>query len=67
MVSEALRNVSNVQPLDIRIVGNVEQAPYKVRGFPAEIWIDGFLGNLFTAGDRDSVMNVSRSPDPSTA
>lgn len=59
-VSEALRNVSNVQPQDTRIIGNVEQVPIKIRGFGAEKWTDGYPGNLFGAGDRDGLVNVER-------
>jgi len=59
-VSEALRNVSNVQPLDTLVIGNVDQSPYRIRGFRADTWIDGFAGNLFVAGDRDGLVNVER-------
>jgi iron complex outermembrane receptor protein len=59
-VSEAALNVSNVQPVDTRMIGNVSQAPNKIRGFDAEMWIDGYPGNLFVAGDRDGLANVER-------
>lgn len=59
-VSEAIRNVSNVQPQDSRIIGNVEQVPIKIRGFGAERWTDGYPGNLFGAGDREGLVNVER-------
>lgn len=59
-VSEAVRNVSNVQPQDSRIIGNVEQVPIKIRGFGAERWTDGYPGNLFGAGDREGLVNVER-------
>lgn len=59
-VSEAIRNVSNVQPQDSRIIGNVEQVPMKIRGFGAERWTDGYPGNLFAAGDREGLVNVER-------
>ena len=59
-VSEAALNVSNVQPVDTRMIGNVGQAPNKIRGFDAETWIDGYPGNLFVAGDRDGLANVER-------
>ena len=59
-VSEAALNVSNVQPVDTRMIGNVAQAPVKIRGFDAEMWIDGYPGNLFVAGDRDGLANVER-------
>lgn len=59
-VSEAVRNVSNVQPLDSRVIGNVEQVPIKIHGFGAELWTDGYLGNLFGVGDREGMVNVER-------
>lgn len=59
-ISEAVRNVSNVQPLDSRIIGNVEQMGVKIRGFGAEQWVDGYAGNLFSAGDREGLANVER-------
>ena len=59
-LSDAVRNASNVQPVDTRMIGNVEQTPVKIRGFGAELWTDGFAGNLFIAGDRDGLVNVER-------
>ena len=59
-VSEAVNNVSNVRPVDTRMIGNVEQVPVRIRGFGAEMWIDGYPGNLFLAGDRDGLANVER-------
>lgn len=59
-LSDAVRNASNVQPIDSRMIGNVEQVPVKIRGFGAELWTDGFAGNLFVAGDRDGLVNVER-------
>lgn len=59
-ISEAVRNVSNVQPLDSRVIGNVEQVSFKIRGFGAEQWVDGYAGNLFGAGDREGLVNVER-------
>lgn len=59
-ISEAVRNISNVQPLDSRVIGNVEQTPIKIRGFGAEQWVDGYAGNLFGAGDREGLVNVER-------
>ena len=59
-VSEAINNVSNVRPVDTRMIGNVEQVPVKIRGFGAEMWTDGYPGNLFLAGDRDGLANVER-------
>ena len=59
-VSEAIKNVSNVQPQDTRIIGNVEQVPIRIRGFGAERWTDGYPGNLFGAGDREGLVNVER-------
>ena len=58
-VSEAARNVSNVQPPDALMVGNTDQTPLKIRGFPAEQWRDGLV-NLYDAGDRDGIVNVER-------
>ncbi|HTP61845.1 MAG TPA: TonB-dependent receptor [Burkholderiales bacterium] len=59
-VSEAVKNASNVQPVDTRAVGNVQQDPVMIRGFGAEQWTDGYAGNLFLAGDRDGLVNVER-------
>ncbi|MFS2327572.1 TonB-dependent siderophore receptor [Brucella sp. H1_1004] len=59
-VSEAIKNVSNVQPQDTRSIGNVEQVPMRIRGFGAERLTDGYPGNLFGAGDRDGLVNVER-------
>lgn len=59
-LSDAVRNISNVQPLDSRIIGNVEQAPVKIRGFAADQWTDGYPGNLFLSGNRDGLVNVER-------
>jgi len=59
-LSETLRNVSNVYPMNSLNIGNVEQVPYKIRGFGAELWTDGFGGNLFVAGDREGLVNVER-------
>ncbi|MFI3904490.1 TonB-dependent siderophore receptor [Ochrobactrum sp. S1502_03] len=59
-VSEALKNVSSVQPQDSRSIGNVEQVPMRIRGFGAERLTDGYPGNLFGAGDRDGLVNVER-------
>ena len=63
-VSEAVTNVSNVRPPDTRMIGNVEQVPVKIRGFGAEMWTDGYPGNLFLAGDRDGLANVERIEVP---
>ncbi len=59
-VSEAVTNVSNVRIVDMRMIGNVEQVPVRIRGFGAEMWSDGYPGNLFLAGDRDGLANVER-------
>jgi iron complex outermembrane receptor protein len=59
-VTEAITNVSNVRTVDTRMIGNVEQVPVRIRGFGAEMWIDGYPGNLFLAGDRDGLANVER-------
>lgn len=59
-IGEAVRNASNVQPVDTRIIGNVLQQPLTIRGFGAEQWTDGYAGNLFLAGDREGLVNVER-------
>ncbi|WP_339951645.1 TonB-dependent siderophore receptor [uncultured Albimonas sp.] len=58
--AEVLENVSNVQAVNPLIIGNVDQSPLKIRGFKAEQWVDGFSGNTFLPGDRDSLVNVER-------
>ncbi|WP_439815348.1 TonB-dependent siderophore receptor [Zavarzinia sp. CC-PAN008] len=59
-INEALRNASNVQAVDSRIIGNVDQSPLRIRGFKADQWIDGYAGNLFLSGDHDSLVNLER-------
>lgn len=59
-VNDAVRNVSNVQPVDTRVIGNVAQTPVTMRGFGADMWVDGYPGNLFLAGDRLGLVNVER-------
>jgi len=59
-ISEAVHNASNVQPMDTRIIGNVAQVPLTIRGFGADMWTDGFPGNVFVVGDREGLVNVER-------
>ncbi|PPD27354.1 MAG: TonB-dependent siderophore receptor [Hyphomicrobium sp.] len=58
-VTEALRNVSNVQGLDDLSIGNTDLQPLRLRGFDAEQWLDGLVVN-YNAGDRSSFANVER-------
>lgn len=58
-VSEALLNVSNVQPVNPLVMGNTDFYPIKIRGFGAEMWRDG-LNVPYLAGDRDGLVNVER-------
>jgi iron complex outermembrane receptor protein len=58
-VSEAVRNVSNTQPVDTRIVGNTDLWQLRIRGFPAEQWTDGLV-NVYATGNRDGLANVER-------
>lgn len=55
-VSEALQNVSGVQPLNVLTFGQLNP---KVRGFSGEIIVDG-LPNYFNPGARDLLVNVER-------
>jgi iron complex outermembrane receptor protein len=55
-ISEALTNVSGVQPLNPITYGQLNP---KVRGFAAERVVDG-LPNYFDAGGRDLTINVER-------
>lgn len=58
-VSDILRNVSNVQGADNRMIANTDPQPLKIRGFGAEQWLDG-LPVFYNTGDRDSFVNVER-------
>lgn len=58
-VSEAVTNVSNVQPASPVGIANTEIAPLRIRGFPAEQWRDGLV-TLYNAGDRDGLVNAER-------
>lgn len=59
-VSEAVQNVSNVQPMNSLTVANTEpNGPLKIRGFAADQWRDGFA-NMYNNGDRDGLVNVER-------
>jgi len=58
-VSEAVRNVSNAQPMDTRIIGNTDLYQLRIRGFPAEQWTDGLV-DLYATGNRDGLANVER-------
>ena len=58
-VSEALTNVSNVQPVNSLVMGNTDLYPLKIRGFGAELWRDGIVVP-YVAGDRDGIVNVER-------
>jgi iron complex outermembrane receptor protein len=58
-VSEALRNVSNVQGANPLSIGDISLSPLKIRGFGAEQWLDG-LPVPYNTGDRDSFANVER-------
>lgn len=58
-VTEAARNVSNVQgPNDLGIA-NTDQTPFKIRGFGADQWLDG-LNVLYNTGNHDAFANVER-------
>ena len=58
-ISEAVQNVSNVQPANTLGIANTDIAPLRIRGFPAEQWRDGLV-TLYDAGDRDGIVNVER-------
>jgi iron complex outermembrane receptor protein len=58
-VSEAARNVSNVQGGNTLAVGNADRAPVKIRGFGAEQWLDG-LPVPYNVGNRSALANVER-------
>lgn len=58
-VTETLRNVSNVQGRNDLNIGNTELQQLKLRGFPAEQWLDG-LNVTYNSGDRNSFANVER-------
>lgn len=58
-VTETLRNVSNVQGRNDLNIGNTELLQLKLRGFPAEQWLDG-LNVTYNSGDRNSFANVER-------
>ncbi|MEQ1591707.1 MAG: TonB-dependent siderophore receptor [Thiobacillaceae bacterium] len=59
-IGEVITNASNVQPVDRRAIGNVQQDPLMIRGFGAEQWTDGYAGNLFLTGDTQGLVNVDR-------
>lgn len=58
-VTEALRNVSNVQGPNTRSIADTQLYPVKLRGFGAEQWLDG-LPVVYNAGDRDAFAHVER-------
>lgn len=58
-MTETLRNVSNVQGRNDLNIGNTELQQLKLRGFPAEQWLDG-LNVTYNSGDRNSFANVER-------
>lgn len=58
-VSEAVRNVSNVQPMNPLVVANTEIYQLRLRGFPAEVWRDGLV-DFYTTGSRDGLASVER-------
>ncbi|PZQ87232.1 MAG: TonB-dependent siderophore receptor [Leifsonia xyli] len=62
-ISEATRNVSNVQPANPAGIANTDFAPLRIRGFPAEQWRDGIVVP-YDAGDRDGLVNVERIEIP---
>lgn len=55
--AEALRNVSGAQGMNPLSTPTFDAS--KLRGFPAEQWVDG-LSVYYNAGDRDSLVNVER-------
>lgn len=58
-IGELVQNVSNVQgPNDLGI-GNSEMTPFKIRGFGADLWIDG-LTVPYASGNRDDFSNIER-------
>lgn len=58
-ITETLRNVSNVQGRNDLNIANTELQQLKMRGFPAEQWLDG-LNVTYNSGDRNSFANVER-------
>ncbi|MEQ1614430.1 MAG: TonB-dependent siderophore receptor [Hyphomicrobiaceae bacterium] len=57
--SEALQNVSNTQGSANLNIGNTDMQQMKIRGFPAEKWLDG-LPLTYDSGDKDSLVNIER-------
>ncbi|MFT3938098.1 TonB-dependent siderophore receptor [Rhodopseudomonas sp.] len=58
-VSEAVQNVSNVEPVHSLTIANTDLQQLKIRGFGAELWRDGMV-NVYNTGDRDGLVNVER-------
>ncbi len=58
-IGDALQNVSNTQgPSDVGI-GNSDMTPIKIRGFGADLWLDG-MPVLYGTGNRDAFSNIER-------
>jgi len=58
-IGEAVHNVSNTQgPHDLGI-GNSEMTPFRIRGFGADLWVDG-LAVAYATGNRDALSNIER-------
>lgn len=58
-IGEALQNVSNTQGPHPSAIGNAEMSPFKIRGFSADLWIDG-MPVLFGNTHRDAYSNIER-------
>lgn len=58
-VGEAVLNVSNTQGPNNLGIGNSEMTPFRIRGFGADLWIDG-MAVAYGTGNRDAFSNVER-------
>lgn len=58
-ISDALQNVSNAQGVNNLNIGNTDLGPLKMRGFPAEQWLDGMVVN-YNTGNRDFFAGIER-------
>ncbi len=58
-VTETLQNVSNTQGYNTLNIGNTDLRTMQIRGFGAELWLDGMVVN-YNPGDRDAFANIER-------
>lgn len=58
-IGEVVQNVSNTQGPHNLGIGNSDMTPFKIRGFGADLWLDG-MSIPYGSGNRDAFSNIER-------